>query len=172
LVSSDGTFVENLEELTGISHFRVQGLKPAFSPDGQKLAFVGRETEGERLPVEQLDLEEAYNIYVLDLNTMEWEIVSPRFGLLQWSQDGSGLYILDGAANTPSHEHEYNIDGVQYADFYYIDLTKDTFPEQKLAGDIPVYLPYTGEWSYSREINAMAGTFALEGPKFAILFIE
>lgn len=71
LVSSDGAFVENLEQLTSTSHFRVQGPKPAFSPDGQKLAFVGIETSGEPWngqpwSPEKLDQEEAYNLYVLE----------------------------------------------------------------------------------------------------------
>ena len=35
LVSSDGTFVESLEELTNTNHWRVQGVRPQFSPDGQ-----------------------------------------------------------------------------------------------------------------------------------------
>jgi hypothetical protein len=177
LVSSDGTFVENLEELTSTSHFRVQGPKPAFSPDGQKLAFVGIETDGEPWngkpwSYEILDQEEAYNIYILDLNTLAFEIVSPRFGLIQWSQDGSGLYVLDGAANTSSHTLDYILGGVQYTDFYYIDLTQETYSEQKLAGDIPLYLPYISAWAYSPEANAMAGTFDLNGPTFSTLFLE
>jgi hypothetical protein len=172
LVSSDGTFVENLETLTGTSHYRLQGPRPTFSPDGKKLAFVGIETNGKRLPVEQLDLEEAYNIYLLDLNSMELEVVSQRFGLLQWSQDGDGLYVLDGAANTSSHTGEYILAGIQYASLYYIDLTDETYPEQKLASDIPIYLPYIRAWAYSPETNAIAGTFDLEGETLAILFIE
>lgn len=178
LVSSDGTFIANLEELTSTSHFRVQGPKPAFSPDGQKLAFVGIETGGEPWngqpwSPEKLDQEEAYNLYVLDLNTLEYERVSSRFGVFQWSGDGNGLYILDGAANTVLGYVKY-LDlglGVRYAELYYIDLTQETYPEQKLAEDIPIDIPY-GEWAYSPEARAMAGKFYLEMPVFGILFLK
>ncbi|MCA9899363.1 MAG: PD40 domain-containing protein, partial [Anaerolineales bacterium] len=178
LVSSDGTFVANLEELTSTSHFRVQGPKPAFSPDGQKLAFVGIETDGEPWngqpwSPEKLDHEEAYNLYVLDLNTLEYELVSSRFGVIQWASDGNGLYILDGTAITVLGYLKY-LDsgaGVRYADLYYIDLTQETYPEQKLADDIPVNIPY-GVWAYSPEAQAMAGIFYLERPVFGILFLK
>ena len=178
LVSSDGTFVANLEELTSTSHFRVQGPKPAFSPDGQKLAFVGIETDGEPWngqpwSPEKLDHEEAYNLYVLDLNTLEYELVSSRFGVIQWASDGNGLYILDGTAITVLGYLKY-LDsgaGVRYADLYYIDLTQETYPEQKLADDIPVNIPY-GVWAYSPEAQAMAGIFYLERPVFGILSLK
>jgi hypothetical protein len=171
LVSSDGTFVESLEELTNTSHWRVQGAKPQFSPDGQKVAFVG--IEGSGLTQEQQDKEEAYNLYVLDLTTMEHQLVSSRFGLIQWAQDGSGLYILDGSANTAGQAIDYILGGeVHYAELYYINLTQETYPEQKLASDIPLSLPYSGAWAYSPEINAMAGTFDVNGAVFAILFLD
>ncbi len=172
LVSSDDTLAESLEAITNTSHWMVQGVTPQFSPNGQKLAFVGIETEGKHLTGEQLNQEEAYNLYVLDLTTLEHQLVSPRFGLFQWARDGSGLYILDGSTNTAGHYVDYILGGVRYADFYYINLTQETYPEQKLAGDIPLYLPYLGAWAYSPEAQAMAGRFDVNGPIFAILLLE
>ncbi|HRQ37623.1 MAG TPA: hypothetical protein PLD25_06890 [Chloroflexota bacterium] len=104
---------------------------------------------------------------------MERELISTRFGLFQWSDDGNGLYILDGAANTAGNNISHQLAGLQYADFYYIDLTQAGYPEQKLAGDIPIYLPNVGAWAYSPEARAMAGTFGIEGqgPVFSLLFL-
>lgn len=172
LVSTDGSFVESLEDVTSISHWVVQGAKPQFSPDGQKLAFVGIETEGKQLTGDLLNQEEVYNLYVLDLTTMETQLVSPRFGLLQWAHDRNGLYVLDGSANTAGHQVDYVLSGVHYADLYYVDLTQETYPEQKLAGDIPLQLPYWGSWAYSPEARAMAGTFIINGPVFGILLLD
>lgn len=181
LVSSDGAFVANLEQLTSTSHFRVQGPKPAFSPDGQKLAFVGIETGGEPWngkpwSAEELDQEEDYNLYVLDLNTLEYELVSSRFGVFQWALDGNGLYVLDGSANTVLGYVKYRelSEGIRYAELYYIDLTRETYPEQKLAEDIPIEIPYLGAWAYSPEVLAMAGVFNLKGCGlvFGILWLK
>ncbi|MCL4872331.1 MAG: PEGA domain-containing protein [Anaerolineae bacterium] len=174
LVSSDGTVIKNLEELTNTSHYRVHGPTPQFSPDGQKLAFVGIETGGRRLPTEQLDQIDAYNLYILDLNTLEYQMVSPRAGLFHWANEGSGLYILDGALQTPlSAAEDMNLGRrILYTDLYYIDLTQESFPEQKLASDIPVHLTYSWEWAYSPEARAMVGIFDLEGPVFGILFLK
>lgn len=175
LVSVDGTFVESLEELTSTGHWRVQGVKPQFSPDGQKVAFVGIETGGRRLTAQQQDDEEAYNLYVLDLRTLEYELISTRFGLFQWSDDGKGLYVLDGAANTVGDMITYILhEGPKYVDFYYLDLTQEGYPEQRLASDIPVYLPYNGAWGYSSKARAMAGIFGLSEADrgFGILFLN
>lgn len=167
IVSSDGTFVESLGELTNTSHWLVQGIKPQFSPDGQRVAFVGIETRGSQLTWEQENQEDAYNLYVIDLTTMEHQVVSARFGLFQWSADGNGLYILDGSANTVgntvSHQMAQMAGAQYYADFYYIDLTQDGYPEEKLASDIPIHLPDIRAWAYSPEARAMAGTFQVDG---------
>jgi hypothetical protein len=171
LVSSDGTIVENLEELTNTSHYRVQGPTPQFSPDGQKLAFVGIETGGRNLSVEQLDQINDYALYVLDLNTLTYQVVSTRLGLFHWADDGSGLYVLDGSAQT-SLSYLDSGSRVLYTELYYIDLTEGTFPEQKLASDIPMHLAYSGKWAYSPEANAMAGIFDLDEPIFGILSLK
>jgi len=174
LVKSDGSFVKSLEEITNTSHFRVQGPKPQFSPDGQKLAFVGTEAICKQMPCEDLDIEDEYNLYILDLDTFESQLISSRFGLFQWTNEGNGLYVLDGSANTAGHSVNYSFSGMQLADFYYIDLTRETPREEKLLGDIPLYLPYLGAWSYSPEAEAMAGMFDLDGrgPMFSILSLK
>ena len=171
LVSIDGAFVESLEQLTETSHWRVEKTAPQFSPDGEKVAFVGIETNGRQLTPEQLEDEEAYNLYILDLNSMDHQLVSPRFGVLQWATDGKGLYILDGSANTVGNSFAHGNRGVLYAELYYIDLALKGYPEQKLAGDIPLYLPYPGRWTYSPETRIMAGTFNLDSGEriFSIL---
>jgi hypothetical protein len=175
LVAADGTFIEDLGVLTSSSHFRVQGPKPQFSPDGQKLAFVATQEVCPRLPCAALDEEDNYHLYILDLVTMESQMVSQRFGLFQWAADGTGLYVLDGAANTAGNSVSYILrNEPRLADFYYIDLTQTGYPEHQLANGIPVYLPYTGAWAYSPEAQAMAGTFGLDdlGRVFSILFFE
>lgn len=176
LVSSDGNFVQSLEEVTNINHGLVEGPAPQFSPDGQKIAFVGIEAGDRQLTWDEQNQEEAYNLYVLDLNTMEYQMVSPRFGMFQWNDDGNGLYILDGSASTAGNRGDHIDDLVEgkvnYADFYFIDMTQATFPEQKLAEGIPVNLPYSGAWAYSEEARAMAGSFDLNGSVFSILFLE
>lgn len=122
LVSIDGAFVEDLGELTNTDHWLVKGPAPEFSPDGQKVAFVGIETGGERLTAGQLNEEEPYSLYVLDLNTLEHHVVSPRFGMFQWSRDGNGLYILDGSGSMAGHEIDYLLDEeLNYTELYYID---------------------------------------------------
>lgn len=173
LVSADGSFVESLEGLTNTSQWFIQGATPQFSPDGQKLAFAGIKTDGESLTGEQLNEEEAYNLYILDLNTLESQLVSLRFGMFQWTRDGRGLYVLDGSANTAGNSIEYVLnDEVNYADLYFIDLSLDAYPEQKLAGDMPIDLPYSGTWTYSPEAQAIAGTFDVKGSVFGILFLS
>lgn len=173
LVSADGSFVESLEGLTNTSQWFIQGAAPQFSPDGQKLAFAGIKTDGESLTGEQLNEEEDYNLYVLDLGTLENQLVSLRFGMFQWTHDGGGLYVLDGSANTAGNSIEYILnDEVNYADLYFIDLSLDAYPEQKLVGDIPLDLPYSGAWAYSPEARAIAGTFDIKGSVFGILFLD
>jgi hypothetical protein len=100
------------------------------------------------------------------------EVVSTRFGFFQWAGDGNGLYILDGSANTVGNYAAYIIASrVHYADLYYIDLTQETHPEQKIAADIPLYRSYFGAWAYSPQAQAMTGTFAPSNT-FGILFLE
>lgn len=171
LVKSDGSFVQNLETLTGISHFRVQGPTPQFSPDGKSLAFVGVESDCKRI-CEELDDEAAYNLYTLDLATLEIQLVSSRFGMFHWADDGNGFYVLDGSANTVAHSVEYVLDDIQKADLYYISLMQEPYSEQKIAEAIPLSLPYKGSWAFSPEANAMAGTFAIDDNKFGIIKLE
>ena len=52
-----------------------------------------------------------------------------------------------------------NNNEMAFTNLYFIDLTKELFPEQKIAGNIPILLPYTGPWSYSEKAHAMAGVF-------------
>jgi hypothetical protein len=53
-------------------------------------------------------------------------------------------------------------------------LDRHVFSGKELAlfSDIPLSLPYSGAWAYSPEINAMAGTFDVNGAVFAILFLD
>ncbi len=170
LVSSDGTFAKSLEELTGTLHGLVEGPTPHFSPDGQRVAFTGIETSGRQLTWEQQNQEDAYNLYVLDLNTLEYQLVSSRFGLFQWARDGNGLYILDGSANTA--DSVTTVSEVRYTDLYYIDLTQEPYLEERLTGAIPMYPRYTSVWAYSPETNAMAGEFDVHQSVFSIMLLE
>lgn len=170
LVSSDGTFVESLEGLTNTSHWRVFGPTPQFSPDGQKVAFVGIEIGSGQFTEEQESQEDAYNLYVLDLNTLEYQLVSSRFGLFQWARDGSGLYVLDGSASTSGSIT--TVREVRYTDLYYIDLTQESYHEEKLATSISMYPRYTSAWAYSPEANAMAGKFDIQKSIFSVMLLE
>lgn len=170
LVSSDGTFVESLEELTDTSHAWVEGPTPQFSPDGQKVAFVGIETGGRQLTGEQLNQEDAYGLYVLDLGTLEYQLVSTRFGLFQWSRDSAGLYVLDGSANTVGSIT--TVRQVRYTDLYYIDLTQASYPEQELASGIPIYPSFSSAWAYSPEAHAIAGTFDVHNAILSIMTLD
>ena len=172
LVSTDGSFVQNLEELTGVSHFRLQGVKPQFSPDGLKLAFAGIEADCNRRPCPQLDQEDEYGIYVLELDTMDLYRVSDRFGSFMWLDDGSGLYILEGLANSVAHAVEYVLEGSQYVDLYHVDLSEQKPTENLLAIDIPTSIPYIGTWAYSPDSHALAGTFGNDGTTFGILLLD
>lgn len=164
LVSTDGIFVQSLEILTDTNQHRIQGTTPKFSPDGQYLAFAGIPTGEQKLSEAQINQENEYNTYLLDLTTLKHKQISSKFGRLQWHKDGTTLYILDGAANTDGNLLEYVLDEEpNWVTLYAIDTTESTYPQYEIATDIPWELPYVYAWAYSPESNVLAGQFNLDG---------
>ena len=166
LVASDGSFVSKIGEMTNTNYKLVTGIFPEFSPDGRKVAFVGTENE-------DIQDEESYNLYVLDLDTFQIQTSGNRFGLFQWTPDSDGLYILDNAVfplKMDEHLWEKRISSL-----YFINVTGNS-PIEHIIADNIVYYPKNGLgtwlWAYSPRNNAIAGGFLTPQEELGILFLE
>jgi hypothetical protein len=148
LVAADGSYLQQLSEITGHDDFQINGLFPEFSPDGRSLAYVGSETP---MSLNEND----YNLYLLDLDTLESRLISERFGMFQWAADGQGLYVLDGAVFFPGE----NVFNTREVSLYYIDLSQNVSSESLIANLI-TYHPDnsygTWNWAYSPDTQAIA----------------
>jgi hypothetical protein len=149
LVATDGSFIEALQQISGIDSFYLNGLFPEFSPDGSYLLFAGSEIPESRE-------EDDYNLYILNLDNLEVRLASERLGLFQWAEDSKGIYVLDGAFS-PFDVSESS--QIRETNLYYVSITNDAKKESLIASGIPFY-PLnaygTWNWAYSPEQHAIA----------------
>jgi hypothetical protein len=163
LIATNGTFIESLSKVTKTDHFLLDGLFPKFSPDGQKLAYVGSK-------IYESVHENDYHLYSLDLHTLESRIISERIGLFQWSNDGQGMYILDGALYPLEGSRE-----LRATSLYFVDMTQEPFQETLIANDIPYHPPNslgTWHWAYMPATKALAYVGFERKEKLGVLLLD
>lgn len=167
LVSTDGSFIGNLQQMTGVDSFYINGLFPEFSPTKNELLYAGSEKN------ESLD-ENDYKLYILDLDTFERRLVTDKFGLFQWAETGEGIYILDGASY-PINPLEPSGFNVRETNLYYVDLSQEPPQEYLIASKIPYY-PRSDygmwNWAYSPIFQAIMYVGFKDEPNLGILFLE
>lgn len=149
LIAADGTFVKELTQITGHDQFLLNGLFPKFSPKGNKLAYIGSE-------IYESFEESDYNLYILNLDTMQSQLVNERIGLFQWQTDGQGIYVLDGAL-FPVNPQETPTE--RQVALYRLDLNQDPIQEHLLEDGIPYHPQSTWGawlWAYSPPAQAVA----------------
>lgn len=146
LAKTDGSFIERLNQLSGTDHFLINGLFPEFSPDSSRVAFLGS-------TISESFNEDDYHLYVLNLETLDSQLVSDRVGLFQWDDDSQGIYVFD--------KGHYPIDptkpvGIQQGNLYFIDLN-GLSEEILLATNLPYYpLNSFGTWLWTFSIQNKA----------------
>lgn len=166
LVSKDGSYIETLQQITGIDSFYLNGLFPQFNPTKPELLIAGSEVSESRD-------ESDYKLYILDLNTLESRLVTDRVGLFQWADNGQGVYVLDGALLPPSTE-PVPFD-MRETNLYYIDLTQNPPQEYLIASGIPYYsnTDYgTWNWAYSPTFQAIAYVGFQDETELGVLFLD
>ncbi|MCB0033474.1 MAG: PEGA domain-containing protein [Anaerolineales bacterium] len=166
LARTDGTFFKSLQNITGIDSFYVNGLFPQFSPDGQMLLYPGTKI------IESLNAED-YGLFKLDLNTLEHDLITDRFGLFQWASDGRGVYVLDEAF-TPFDVSLLRT--AREASLYFIDIVHvNLSQEYSIASNIPYY-PHTfygsWNWAYSPTSHAIAYVGYKENNELGVLSLS
>lgn len=165
LIKTDGTFVERLQDIIGVDSFYLNGLFPQFSPDGQKLLLAGSMVPDSRRI-------ENYGLYVLDLNSLELQLVTQKFGLFQWEPNGNGIYVLDGAF-TPFDALE--IGSLRTTDLYYVEIGTHIIQEHMIASGIPYYSPTnygSWNWAYSPTSQTMIFVGYSENNELGILQLK
>jgi hypothetical protein len=166
LVARDGSYIETLQQITGIDSFYLNGLFPQFSPTKPELLIAGSEIYESR---EASD----YNLYILDFDTLEHRFITERIGFFQWADNGQGIYVLDGASYLPSTQPA-SFD-MRQTNLYYIDLTQSPPHEYLIAQNIPYY-PHNGygtwNWAYSPTSQAIAYVGYRDEEELGVLFLE
>jgi hypothetical protein len=149
LVDTNSKLVRPLEQLTGHTLTFVNFLRPQFSPSGQYLVYAATENPN-------YELESEYGLYLLDMNTLESERLTDRFGPFQWNADGQGLYVLDNAVYFEFAEDRL---APRKAALYHIDVSNRPAQESLLFDNIDFY-PFGSSsmwhWAYSPEAQAIA----------------
>lgn len=166
LVSTDGSIMQRLDQLTKHYSLHVSGLSPRFSPNGNYLAYFGAQNP-------ETYIESDYKLYALDLDTFETKLISERFGPFQWTENGSGLYILDnGIFPVTENAIEFN---VRESTLYYANLTQDESQEIKIASNISYYPKNSLSawlWAFSPSSNAIAYVGLQPEEELGILFLS
>lgn len=167
LISTDGSFVQPLSQITNHDSVQINGIYPEFSPDGRKLAYIGTAVFG------SLD-ENDYGIYFLDLESFETTLLTEKFGLFQWEPNGNGLYILDGLGvlalpSTTNGPSEIQSD----TSLVYLDLSTETPIEYLIARGISYHNQNSYiYWAVSPGKRAIASTGFQAGNELGILLLE
>jgi hypothetical protein len=149
LVDINERTVQSLGLLTGHTLATTNYLRPQFSPDGRYLAYAATDNP-------DYELESEYGLFLLDMNTLETERLSDRFGPFQWDDAGQGLYVLDNAVYFEFAEDRL---APRKAALYHIDLSSRPIQETLLFDNIDFY-PFGSSsirhWAYSPEAQAIA----------------
>lgn len=165
LAMTDGSFFESLQDITGVDNFYLNGLFPEFSPNGQELLYAGSEI------VESREASD-YKLYSLNMDNFESRLVTDKFGLFQWAENGKGIYVLDGAffpleSSDLGHMRETNL--------YYVDISQNPPQEYLIASNIPYY-PFsdkgTWNWAYSPIHQSIAYVGFQGNKEFGILKLD
>lgn len=153
-----------LDLLTGHTLTYVNYQRPRFSPDSRYVVYAATDDPN-------YELEDSYSLYLLELSNLQAELLTSRFGPFQWNDEGSGLFVLDGAV---VFEFSEDILAQRQAELYYIDLSNRPFEETLLFGNIdfhPHDSPSAWHWSYSPEVQAIAMVGLSSKNELGILFL-
>jgi hypothetical protein len=167
LVDTDEGVVRQLDPLTGHTLTFVNFLRPQFSPDGRYLVYAATDNP-------DYELESEYGLFLLDMNTLESERLTDRFGPFQWDDDSGGLFVLDNATfpiakipGTPAPPRKSTL--------YHIDISDRPFQESLLFDDIdyfPHNSPSAWHWAYSPILRAISLVGLRLENELGILFLS
>lgn len=149
LVDTNGLTIYRLDQLTGHTLEFVNYMRPEFSPDGRYLAYAATDNPDYKL-------EGDYGLFLLDLNTLQAEPLTDRFGPFQWKADSLGLFVLDNAVD---FEFAEDILAPRKAALYHIDISSRPFQETLLFDEIDYYpndSMSTWHWAYSPKAQAIS----------------
>lgn len=149
LVDTNGLSIYRLNQLTGHTLEFVNYMRPQFSPDGRYLAYAATDNPDYKL-------EGDYGLFLLDLNTLQAEPLTDRFGPFQWEADSLGLFVLDNAVD---FEFAEDMLAPHKAALYHIDISSRPFQETLLFDEIDYYpndSMSTWHWAYSPRAQAIS----------------
>jgi hypothetical protein len=164
LVDIDKGTVQDLGLLTGDLLTFVSFLRPQFSPDSRHLVYGATRNKNYKI-------EEDYGLFILDLDTLQSEPLSDRFGPFQWDADSQGIYVLDNAI---VYEFAENQSEPRKAILYHLDFSGGVARELLLAENIDFYPRDTAslwQWSYSPELQAISMVGLQPEDELGILFL-
>lgn len=166
LVNTNEGTVQQLDLLTGHLLTFVSYLRPQFSPDGRYLVYAATDNP-------DYELESEYGLYLMDMNTLQSERLSDRFGPFQWDTDSQGLVVLDNAVVFGSI-----MEGAlapRKAALFHLDISNKPFLETLLFDHIDFYpndSPSLWHWAYSPENQAIAYVGLRPENELGILFLS
>lgn len=154
-----------LELITGHTLTYVNYQRPRFSPDSRYVIYAATADPN-------YELEDSYSLYLLELSNLQAELLTNRFGPFQWDDEGSGLFVLDGAV-----VFEFSEDRLaqRQAALYYIDVSNRPIEETILFANIdfhPQDSPSAWHWSLSPESQAIAMVGLSSKNELGILFLS
>jgi len=113
LVQAHDLSVNRLLDLVGMENCKIPHARPHFSPDGNKIAFIGKQPRGETM---------ACFLWEIDMDGGNPRKLSEHVGGIQWLEDSQGLYVL---------EHQYTSRNTQEFALYRV-YTHSSLPQVEL----------------------------------------